>query len=128
RAIDSAGNISYPAALAKTPPTVVTEPATSETQTSATLHASVNPNGSEVSDCHFEYGTSTAYGSSAACTPPPGSGESAVSVSAPISGLAANTTYHFRISATNAFGTSTGSDKTLKTLHTPPFVETKPAS
>jgi hypothetical protein len=31
------------------------------------------------------------------------------------SGLAANTTYHYRISATNSSGTSTGGDATFKT-------------
>ena len=96
-------------------PTVVTEPASSVTGSSATLHASVNPNGGELSDCHFEYGTTTSYGSSATCTPPPGSGTSPVSVSASVGGLTPNTTYHFRISATNVSGTSTGSDLTLST-------------
>jgi DNA-binding beta-propeller fold protein YncE len=37
-------------------------------------------------------------------------------VSAAPTGLSANTTYHFRISATNAGGTSKGSDETLTTL------------
>ena len=49
-----------------------------------------------------------------------GVGESPVAVSASVTGLAANTTYHFRISATNAGGTSNGSDQTLKTLPAPP--------
>ena len=40
-------------------PTVVTTPASSVTQTTATLNATVNPNGGEVSDCKFEYGTTT---------------------------------------------------------------------
>ena len=42
--------------------------------------------------------------------------------------LAANTTYHFRISATNAGGTSKGSDQTFKTLPNPPTVVTEAAS
>src|SRR5205823_5267470 len=45
-------------------PTVKTEPATSVTQSTATLNASVNPNGGEVSECKLEYGTTTSYGSS----------------------------------------------------------------
>jgi hypothetical protein len=97
-------------------PTVVTEAASAVTQTSATLHATVNPNGSEVGECKFEYGTSTSYGSSAACTPAPGSGESAVAVSASVSGLAVNTGYHFRISASSSGGTSKGADQILTTL------------
>ena len=58
----------------------------------------------------------------------PGSGTSAVAVSAPLTGLAANTTYHFRISATNAGGTNKGSDETVTTLPSAPTVVTKAAS
>src|SRR5437588_1784614 len=110
------------------PPTVKTEAATSVTQTSATLNASVNPNGSEVSECKFEYGTTTTYGSSAPCAQAVGSGTSNVAVSAAVSTLTANTTYHFSISATSAGGTSAGADQTLKTLSNAPTVKTEPAS
>ena len=86
------------------------------TQTSATLNARVNPDGQNVTACKFEYGTTTGYGSSASCAALPGSGSSPVVVDASIaSGLAANTTYHYRISATNSSGTSTGTDATFKT-------------
>ncbi|HEV2975631.1 MAG TPA: alkaline phosphatase family protein [Solirubrobacteraceae bacterium] len=96
-------------------PTVLTMPATSVTTSSATLNASVNPNGKAVSSCRFEYGSSTAYGLTAPCTPSPGSGTSAVAVAAPLSGLKSNTTYHFRISAANESGSSLGQDQTLQT-------------
>ena len=49
-------------------------------------------------------------------------------MSAAVTGLTANTTYHFRISATNASGTSKGSDETFKTLANAPTVVTKAAS
>ena len=94
-------------------PTVVTAAASSITQTSATLNATVNPNEGEVSECKFEYGTSIAYGSSASCSSLPGKGTSPVAVSASVTGLTANATYHFRISATNPGGTGTGSDQTF---------------
>jgi hypothetical protein len=109
-------------------PTAVTGAASALTQTAATLNATVNPNGGEVSECKFQYGTSTSYGSSATCTPSPGSGTSPVAVSASVAGLAANTTYHFRIVATNAGGTSNGSDQAFKTLPPPPTVVTGAAS
>jgi hypothetical protein len=102
------------------PATVKTEPASSVSQTSATLNATVNPNGSNVSDCKFEYGTTTSYGSSAPCAQTVGSGTSNVAVSAAVSSLTANTAYHFRISATNAGGTITGADQTLKTASPAP--------
>src|SRR5437588_675435 len=39
------------------PPTVKTEPASSVAPTTATLNGVVNPNGFEVTECVFEYGT-----------------------------------------------------------------------
>jgi len=131
--LDGAGNVWFdeefanalgeliPAPVA---PTTVTRAASAVAQTTATLNATVNPNGSEVSECKLEYGKTTSYGSSAPCTPAPGSGSSAVAVSATVSSLSANTTYHFRVSATNAGGTSAGEDETLKTLPNAPTVKT----
>jgi alpha-tubulin suppressor-like RCC1 family protein len=110
------------------PPIVETGPAYYVTQNSATLYATVNPDGAEVTECKLEYGTTNSYGSSATCSPSPGSGEGAVSVSAPIAGLSPNTTYHYRISATNLGGTSKGSDATFATAPSPPAVETGAAT
>jgi subtilisin family serine protease len=109
-------------------PTAVTEDAASITQTSATLNATVNPNGRTVSDCHFDYGPSESYGSSAPCSSLPGSSASPVAVSASVAGLGANTTYHFRIVASNAGGSSHGDDETLITQPDPPTVATSAAS
>jgi hypothetical protein len=102
--------------LSVTAPSVETKGAGSIGETAATVYASVNPRGGTVSTCKFEYGTSTSYGSSASCAALPGSGSSPVEVDASIaSGLAANTEYHYRISATNSSGTSKGGDATFKT-------------
>ena len=51
-------------------------------------------------------------------------------MAANISGLSANTTYHFRIVATNSAGTVYGSDRTFTTLSAtgPPVVITNPAT
>jgi hypothetical protein len=93
-------------------PTAATEP----TPSTATLNATVNPNGEEVTSCEFEYGTTTSYGSSVPCSTKPGSGASPVAVSAPVTGLKENTTYHFRITATNATGKTDSTDQTFTTL------------
>ena len=96
-------------------PTVVTEPASSVTATSAILNAMVNPDGETVSACTFEYGPTSSLGQSVPCATLPGSGTSPVAVSATVTGLAARSAYHFRITATNPYGTSTGKSKSLKT-------------
>jgi hypothetical protein len=118
----------FVASSAPQAPIVTTGNASSVAQTSATLTATVNPEGAEVSDCHFEYGSSEAYGSSVACSTLPGSGASPVAVSAPVTLLSPNTTYHFRISATNLGGTSKGADAPFKTLPNVPAVQTGAAS
>jgi hypothetical protein len=98
---------------------VVTNAATSVTTSGATLNGSVNPEG-QATTYHFEYGTDTAYGTT---VPVPdgsaGSGATAVNESAAVAGLAASTTYHYRIDATNARGTSRGSDQTFTTSSAP---------
>ena len=88
---------------------------TAVTQTSATLNSRVNPDGSNVTACKFEYGTSSGYGKDAECKALPGAGDAPVLVSAAVTGLSANTEYHFRISTTNGKGTLQGPDIVLRT-------------
>src|ERR1019366_7332893 len=109
-------------------PTVETKPASAIAQTTATLNATVNPNGGNVTTCELEYGTTTAYGKAAPCAALPGSGTSPVAVSAAITTLTANTTYHFRTSATNVGGTNKGADEVFKTLPNAPTVVTGKAT
>jgi hypothetical protein len=113
---------------------VVPEPVTGEAgglqPSSATLHGTVNPEGVEVSDCHFDYGTSTAYGQSVPCAESPaeiGTGSEPVEVHADLSGLAVGTSYHFRLLAANANGSRAGSDETFTTLP-PPAITGETAS
>jgi hypothetical protein len=94
------------------PPIVSTGSASSITGSSATLGASVNPNGLATTAI-FEYGTTTSYGSTAAITLSPNDGVSAQLVNSSISGLTPNTTYHFRVVATNSSGTTTGADNSF---------------
>jgi alpha-tubulin suppressor-like RCC1 family protein len=110
-------------------PSVVTGEATEVTSNAATVNATVDPRGTAVSACVFEYGPTTGYGSSVACTPSPGGGESPVAVQASLTGLAAYAEYHFRVAATNVGGTSYGTDGTFTTLlPNPPSVVTQRAS
>jgi NHL repeat len=98
---------------------VVTDPATNVTATSATLNGTVNADGSLVSDCHFEYGPTEAYGQSAPCVESVGSGTTSVPVHADISGLLGSSTYHFRLVASNAKANQSGGDVPLPTLPVP---------
>jgi hypothetical protein len=105
------------------PPTVVPGAASSVTQTTATLYATVNPNWGDVIRCEFDYGPTERFTNSAPCAALPGSGGNPVAVSAAITGLAASTTYHFRIVATNSGGTSDGIGETFTTMSNPPTGE-----
>lgn len=81
---------------------------------SATLAGSVNPNGL-LTSYYFEFGTTTAYGTQTA-PQSAGSGTSAVSVTSSLSGLAADTTYHYRLVAVGPSGAiSIGADHTFAT-------------
>ena len=92
-------------------PSVSTGAVDQSGSTAATLNGYVNPEGLATT-YHFEYGTNTAYGTSTAATSA-GSGNAPVPVSAPISGLTAGTTYHFRLVATNSAGTTKTPDATF---------------
>ncbi len=96
-----------------TKPSATTDPASGVGQTAATLNGTVNPQGKQTS-YHFEYGTTTGYGSSTA-TQSAGTGTAAQGVSAGVSGLQAGTTYHFRVVATSAAGTTFGADRSFTT-------------
>ena len=114
-----------PAAAAT--PTVVTSPATGISSTGATLNGTVNPNGSATT-YYFEFGKTTSYGSKTSATGA-GSGTSAVTVSAAISGLQAGQSYHFRLDATSSAGpTSLGSDQTFTAGPPTPTATTKAAT
>ncbi len=97
------------------PPNVETGSASGVSQNHASLNGSVDPDGVAVSECRFEYGTTSAYGSLAPCEQAVGVGVAATPVTAALAGLAANTTYHFRLVAANAEGTGTGQDETFTT-------------
>jgi predicted lipoprotein with Yx(FWY)xxD motif len=74
---------------------------------------------------HFEYGTSTAYGTSVPAPDADAGSGLATPVSQQIIGLQANTTYHYRLVSTNSVeGTGFSEDRTFSTAET---VTTPPA-
>jgi phosphodiesterase/alkaline phosphatase D-like protein len=98
-------------------PYAVTGAATDVGQTSATLTGTVCPN-NQATSYRFEYGTTTAYGSQTAATNAI-SGTAPAAASAALSGLAADTLYHYRLTATSATDTSFGDDRTFTTAPVP---------
>ena len=99
-------------------PTVTTNAATSITQTTATLNATVNAHNDTTTALTLRYATTSAgvaAGTSPTVSPSSVSGATNVSVSASITGLTANTTYFFRVSATNGQGSNTGTIESFTT-------------
>lgn len=90
-------------------PLVATQPATDLAAASATFNATVNASGTPTA-VTFEYGRTTAYGSSLGATLLPDSATSALPVSAMATGLTPHVEYHYRIVATNTHGTAYGED------------------
>ena len=109
-------------------PVVSTNAVSSVATSSATLNGEVNPENQETS-YHFEYGTSTSYGST---VPFPavssGSDYTDHAVAQAISGLERSRIYHYRLVATNASGTSQGADQTFTTSASAPVVSTNAVS
>jgi hypothetical protein len=114
-------------AFASNVPAVAAGAATNLTQTTATLHGTVDPRGAAMTSCQFEYEAAregggetkwtdnfskpvTNYGHSVPCDQAPGQiGSGPVMVTAEIGGLTAGRLYHFRLVAGNAVGTSSSS-------------------
>jgi hypothetical protein len=107
-------------------PVAVTGAATGVTVSSANLIGTVDPNG-RATTWYFEYGTSTSYGSKTPARSA-GSGTTATSVSAAVSGLKPGRIYHFRLVATSDAGRSRGTDRTFSTAGPPTVLTSSPSS
>jgi hypothetical protein len=115
-AVDSGGRslsarVAAPTATTSTPPGEVTDGG-------ATFTGIVNPNDATITACSFEYGEGTtgdSYESSVPCSQTPVANDEGQGVSATVSGLSANTTYHYRLIASSLSGTGAGADETFTT-------------
>jgi hypothetical protein len=95
---------------AAAPPAISGVRPTDVAETSATLNARIDPGGFDTT-YKFEYGPSAEYGSVApAGGASVGAGSEPVPVSAEITGLQPGVAYHFRVVATNQWGTATTDD------------------
>ena len=86
---------------------------------SATATASIDTNGSATS-YHIEYGTTTRYGKETTLAQVPGTGTGSIAVK--LEDLRPYTRYHWRTVATNAAGTTRGSDRSFRTARLPSAV------
>jgi 5-hydroxyisourate hydrolase-like protein (transthyretin family) len=98
---------------ALSPPSVSAASVGSIGESAATVDTTVNPGQNETSVA-VEYGPTTGYGQTTTSQNVPG-GSGATAVHVPLSALSANTTYHARVTVTNADGSSESQDLTFMT-------------
>ncbi|MCW8850850.1 MAG: hypothetical protein OQJ81_12790, partial [Melioribacteraceae bacterium] len=96
-----------------TPPAAYTSSATNVSSNSATLNGTLNPNGI-TTGYSFEFGTTISYGTTISGTNTY-TGIFDTDVSENVIDLLPNTTYHYRLIATNSDGTSYGNDMEFTT-------------
>jgi DNA-binding beta-propeller fold protein YncE len=94
------------------PPSVATGVAETVTQNAASITGSVDPHGFHTT-YEFDLGADTSYGTRVFGDA--GSGISLQLLATSLQGLAPASTYHYRLQATNTFGTSYGVDETFTT-------------
>ncbi|NQV19613.1 MAG: T9SS type A sorting domain-containing protein [Armatimonadetes bacterium] len=101
-------------------PTSVTNDASDLNNVFANLNGTVNCDEASTTVV-FQYGVTDSYGSEVAADESPLSGTGDQSVQASLSGLDENTTYHFRVKATNMVNSviTYGGDKTFTTTDNP---------
>ncbi len=97
---------------------VTTEPPSEVTPESAKLNGTVNPAKAGAATCWFVYGTSTSFGQKAPCSKEVPEGESPVPVQASVQ-LQPDTTYFYRLQASNVNGTNSGEPAQDRELKTP---------
>ena len=98
-------------------PTVETKGVSNKTHNSVTINGKANPN-YLATDVRFNYGLTSTYSTNTTWKSI-GNGDDFVAQSVNLSGLTPGTTYHYRIEAKNAEGTSYGKDSTFTTKDFP---------
>jgi len=110
----SAPNVSFNlVVLPATAPTASTLASSGTTPNGATLNASVNPMGAQTV-AWFDYGLTTAFGNNTGATKV-GNASNTIAFAQSLAGLSPNTTYHYRVVATNHGGIVLGQDVTFTT-------------
>lgn len=99
-------------------PTASTDAASGVGHVKAVLNGHLDPNGGEITDCHFDWGTTSAYGNTIPCSQG-GSYTTAGSVSATLTGLEPGNTYHYRLVVANDTNTVAGQDQAFETVRVP---------
>ncbi len=112
--------LSFTTPAAAAAPLATTQAASNVTATTAALNGSVNPEGGATS-VSFVYGTDRTLttGTTTTTAQQIASGTSAVLVNAALTGLQPNTTYYFKVVATNSVGTTVGSISNFTTAAAP---------
>jgi hypothetical protein len=120
-----------------TVPDVSTDTPSAVGPSSATFNGTVNPDGTTVTDCHFQYVADSSYQPAAAdpysaggtlpCSQSVGSTTASISVSAPIAGLQEGVAYDFRLVAADANGFNDATNQRFTTA-TPPAIDSANAA
>jgi hypothetical protein len=106
--------------LAASAPSIQSESPREVSYESAAIEAQIDPM-ETATTYHVEYGLTASYGMRAPVSDAAvGSGSEYVTVKQPLYNLFADSTYHFRVVATNASGTTEGPDYVLRTPALPP--------
>lgn len=95
-------------------PVATTDAVSGISDTGATLNGLVNARGVSTT-VTFEYGTTPAYGQSIAASPSSVTGSADTPVSAVLTGLSPGITYHCRVVASSANGTTLGANQSFTT-------------
>jgi hypothetical protein len=108
-------------------PEAATGAATGVTLTSGTMNGTVNPNGTALASCQFEYGEGelgAAFEHSVPCAPTAaeiGAATTPVAVSADLSGLNTDTPYHYQLVVANTAAEEVTSNETVFATVEPVF-------